>query len=205
MTQQVNLYLDGFEVPKVQMSANQMGLILCALVLVFVVASVFAEMRADTLKKRKNGLEASKLLKTQEVEAMTAELNALKADPMLERRVESLQRSVKAKQKLIALLGDSTGGNTKGFAQHLRGLAKHPVSGIWLTQISLANGGKDIGFSGVATKPENLPGFLQQIGQEKVFAGTQFEKLEMETASDESGESERLEFLIRTQVEESGR
>lgn len=204
MRQQINLYLDGFEVSKVEMSANKMGLIVGAFVLAFVAVSIFAEMRADALKTKSSRLAATKNVKTQEVEALTAELEALKASPVLERRAESLQRSVRAKQKLIVLLGESTGGNTKGFASYLRGLAKHPVSGIWLTQISLTNGGQDIGFAGITTKPENLPGFLQQIGQETPFAGRQFEKLEMESA-DGSDEGEKLQFLIRTRLEESRR
>lgn len=213
MRQQVNLYRDGFEVPKIEFSANTMAAIVGVIVLLFVAGSVVSEMRTESLKSKVRRMDLKNQSLTQDLESLNAQLDALKASPALERRAERLQRSVRAKQKLIALLGESTGGNTEGFASYLRGLAKHPVQGIWLTQIAFQNGGQDISFSGIATRPENLPGFLQRIGQEKPFAGRSFEKLEMTTAEDqeasEEGESkesvEKLEFQMQTRLEESAR
>lgn len=214
MRQEVNLYRDGFEVAKVEFSANKMAAVVGAVAMLFLVGSLFAEFRAERLKNEARRMESAKKALTEDLENKTAELEALKADAGLERKAARLQRSVRAKQKLIALLGESTGGNTEGFASYLRGLAKHPVQGIWLTRIAFQNGGQDISFSGIATRPENLPGFLQRIGQEPPFAGRSFEKLEMAAAEGQSepaeGEaevekSEKLEFQMQTRLGESKR
>lgn len=199
MRQQVNLYLDGFEIQKTRLSTNQIGLLaLVALVLSALVSGGIL-IRGEKLEAAKQALTAQKGQKETELEALALRLEEHRADSTLEREEAKLQRSVRAKQQLIALLGEKSSGVEQGFSAYLRGLSKHPIPGVWLTRIQLSNGGRDLGFSGITTRPENLPSFLQAIGREETFAGRQFETLSINADAGDEGEG-RLIFNVRTRL-----
>lgn len=174
MRQQVNLYLDGFELPKTRLSANQIGLLACVALVLSAAVSGALLLRGQKLQAVSQALGVEKSQMESELDALAARLDAHKADSALERRADRLQRSIRAKQQLIAMLGEKSKGAEYGFSEYLRGLSNQPIPGVWLTNIGISNGGDELNFAGITTRPENLPSFLQAIGREKAFTGRQF-------------------------------
>lgn len=198
MRQQINLYPDGFETPRVVLSAVQGGAIVGISILLMALISGSIALKGSQLKSEAAAVQARLDQRKSQIESLKAQLEARKPDPVLKNRVSSMERNIQAKQRLIALVSGSEGGNTDGFSAYLRGLSERPVPGLWLTEIQIQNGGTSIGFSGETTSPEKVPVFLKSLADKKSYFGHQFEKLQMSQVSSEEGELERVSFQIRS-------
>lgn len=202
MRQQVNLYVDGFETPRLVLSAAQgIALVVVSLVVMVLISGGMA-LRTGQLENKLAAGQRMVDAKQAETDQLQSQLDARKPDTVLQRKARSLEANVKAKQRLLSLLGKESGGNTDGFSGYLRALATNPVSGIWLTQIDVQNGGRVVNFSGMTTRPENVPVFIQSLGGGTAYAGRKFGNLKMsQSGSQEVGD--RLSFQIQSVGEEA--
>ena len=177
--QQVNLYQDELKKQKINYSAvmlTQLGVIL---ILVF---SLFAGFRYFQLQQHQTSLVAQqqkqKLLMA-DLQKIQAELSLRKKDASLVKRIMDRTKELANKQKVLGILSGDEFGNTTGFIEHISGLARQRIDGLWLTQIRLAEGGTDVSLQGTTSKSSLLPKYLQRLSAEKAFTGTEFESLVM--------------------------
>jgi len=108
------------------------------------------------------------------------ELSLRKKDTVLAKKIIVKTKELANKQKVLSILSRDEFGNTKGFIEHISGLARQRVEGLWLTKIRIADGGTDIALHGTTTKSALLPKYLQRLSAEKIFSGTEFQSLFME-------------------------
>ena len=177
--QQVNLYRDELKTQKLNYSA----LMLLQLSIIFIVVfSAVAGFRAFQLQQ----LQSNLVVKQQEQKVVMANLQNLQAefskrkkDMTLTKRTVEKTKELSNKQKVLGILSQDEFGNTKGFIEHISGLARQRIEGLWLTQIRIAGGGTDVALHGTTSKPALLPKYLQRLSAEKAFAGTEFQSLLM--------------------------
>ncbi|MCK5387010.1 MAG: hypothetical protein KAJ39_07480 [Gammaproteobacteria bacterium] len=177
--QQVNLYRDELKTQKLNYSA----LMLLQLSIIFIVVfSAVAGFRAFQLQQ----LQSNLVVKQQEQKVVMANLQNLQAefskrkkDMTLTKRIVEKTKELSNKQKVLGILSQDEFGNTKGFIEHISGLARQRIEGLWLTQIRIAGGGTDVALHGTTSKPALLPKYLQRLSAEKAFAGTEFQSLLM--------------------------
>jgi hypothetical protein len=62
-------------------------------------------------------------------------------------------------------------GDTRGYAEYFRALARQNVDGLWLTGVSIAGAGLDLGVRGRALDPALVPGFLGRLRNERIMQG----------------------------------
>lgn len=178
--QQVNLYRDELKTQKLNYSA----LMLLQLSIFFIVVfSAVAGFRAFQLQQ----LQSNLVVKQQEQKVVMANLQNLQAefskrkkDTTLTKRIVEKTKELSNKQKVLGILSQDEFGNTKGFIEHISGLARQRIEGLWLTQIRIAGGGTDVALHGTTSKPALLPKYLQRLSAEKAFAGTEFQSLLMQ-------------------------
>ena len=63
--------------------------------------------------------------------------------------------------------------------------AQHPPSGLWLSVISLREGGRHIPLQGRSQDQELLPQYLQRLGQSPVFSGRDFARFDVQRGDDQ--------------------
>ncbi len=123
---------------------------------------------------------------TAEQQALAGELNRLQAEkaqrentPELDRAIAGLKREVQFRRRLMNTIrpGESAAGD--GFAEHLAGLARQHIDGLWFTEIELRRGGEQMALLGQTRAPEYVPQYLQRLSRENVFAGHRFRVLRM--------------------------
>ena len=112
-----------------------------------------------------------------------------------ESKLSSLGRERDAKRRLLGLLSSESLGNTTGFSDHVAGLARRRVEGVWLRGIRIEAGGGELVLEGSALDPALVPRFLRGLGEEKAFLGSEFRSLRIERSSLEPG---RMDWTART-------
>ena len=177
--QQVNLYQDELKTQKLNYSA----LMLVQLCLIFIVVfSAVAGFRYFQLQQHQTSL--AEYLQKQKIamanlQKIQAELSLRKKDAALAKIIIEKTKELTNKQKVFGILSRDEFGNTKGFIEHISGLARQRIDGLWLTQIRIADGGTDVTLQGTTSKSSLLPKYLQRLSAEKAFTGTEFESLLM--------------------------
>lgn len=177
--QQVNFYRDDLKTQKLNYSASM--LLQLSIVLV-VVLSAFAGFRAFQIQQQQNALEVmqqKQKLAMADLQALQAELSTQVKDTSLTKQITQKTTELANKQKVLGILSKDEFGNTNGFIEHISGLARQRIDGLWLTKIRIAAGGTDVALRGTTSKPALLPKYLQRLSAEKVFVGTEFQSLLM--------------------------
>ena len=89
-------------------------------------------------------------------------------DASLQARVEALSVERVAKTHLLELLSNQSLGNTLGFSEPLTALARRRVTGLWLNEVRLRQGGQEVELAGSALSGELVPRLLQELSSEEV-------------------------------------
>lgn len=85
-------------------------------------------------------------------------------------------------RKVAALLQRGEIGNTAGYADYFRALARQNVAGLWLTGVSIVGAGNEIAVRGRALQPALVPAYIGRLGREPVLHGKSFASLQIEQA-----------------------
>lgn len=119
----------------------------------------------------------------QNIEAIRQQLPEGALDQNLEAEVAELNKKERATRQLLEALDLQRIGNVGGFSSFMEGLARRQMKGLWLTRISLDEGGGKIGLQGQTSKPETVPQLIQRLGEEEAFTGTKFDIFNLTNAS----------------------
>jgi len=177
--QQVNLYQEELRKQKVKFSAQMLVQTSSLLLAVLLLLSGFKYWQ---LKMHEQALVLQQQKQQQamaDLQAVQSELAKRTKDSSLEQQINDRTKELSNKQKVLSILSQDEFGNIKGFVDHVTGLARQRIDGLWLTQLRIASGGSNISLYGSTTTPSLLPKYLQQLSAEKAFSGTEFHSLLM--------------------------
>ena len=177
--QQVNLYQDELKRVKLNYSALMLMQLSIILLIVFSAAAGFRYFQLQQHQASLVEKQQKQKVAMAELQKIQAELSLRKKDAALAKRIMDKTKELSNKQKVVGILSRDEFGNTKGFIEHVSGLARQRIEGLWLTQIRIAGGGTNISLQGTTSKAELLPKYLQRLSAEKAFVGTEFQSLVM--------------------------
>lgn len=192
--QQVNLYQDELKTQKLNYSALMSVQISLILLVIFSLAAGF---RYFQLQQHQSSLvenQQKQKIAMADLQKLQTELSIRKKDTTLAKRILARTKELVNKQKVLSILSQDEFGNTEGFIEHISGLARQRIDGLWLTQIRIAGGGTDVALHGTTSKPALLPKYLQRLSSEKAFAGTEFQSLLMAI---QEKKKHRLDFSLQ--------
>jgi Tfp pilus assembly protein PilN len=86
----------------------------------------------------------------------------------LTRQAQQIQQSIQQKQQLLAYLRQQNNGQAPAYAAVMAHLAAIDPTGLWLTRFSL---GSSLQFQGVVRDSQQLPLWLQALGQQPQLQG----------------------------------
>lgn len=180
MKQQINLYQQELRKKKLKYSA---AMLMQLSLVVVVLAGVIAGYDYYRVAKQEAALAAEKQRQTvvmAELKQLEYDLSIRKHDLTLEQKLQERTRELENKKKVFNILSRDEFGNTRGFVDHVTGLARQRVDGLWLTQLYIGSGGSNIELHGTTSKSVLLPKYLQRLSAEKIFSGTEFKQLSMQ-------------------------
>lgn len=171
--QQVNLLDKRFREDETLLSPKR---IIQAWVVVLVLMALYSAYSYYDITE----LEKRAAIKQDEVDNVTQVLNKLESlTPQgtiesLEQEVEELKKEKERKLLVKDILRGTELGNITGFSRHMEGLARQIIPNLWLTSISIEDGGKSLAIAGSAIEPKLVPRYLQMLSNEQSFAGSEF-------------------------------
>lgn len=121
-----------------------------------------------------------------QLEAVRSQFVEPQLDTRLPEELSARERDNRELQRLIAHLQLLSSQRNAGFVAPLTALtAQHPPSGLWLSVISLREGGRHIRLQGRSQDQELLPQYLQRLGQSPVFSGRDFARFDVQRGDDQ--------------------
>ena len=117
-------------------------------------------------------------------EAALSALGSLQIDGAnptdLQARIQQLGAALTARERALTLLQDGAVGGTKGFSAQLAALARHPMEGLWLQQVTVSDLTGSLSLAGEAVDPDRVPRYLRALATEPVLTGLRFDSLVIE-------------------------
>ncbi len=177
MYQQINLYQTVLIKKSEPLQAKQALWILGALLICLLLIGAFIAKTKDDLQTESAELDQQQQVVTDNI----LELEALFPVPMpsglLLRKIDSLEKKLEGQRDVMEFFSGQNLGNNQSILETLDGLARHRSKGVWLRRISLLNGGRDVQLSGSAILAQQIPEYLQLLGEKKIFSGQVFSRL----------------------------
>jgi cell division protein FtsB len=128
-----------------------------------------------------------------QIDTLNARIAKLKNDSSLKGQIELLQDDIVFRRKLLASV-DPKKDKIINFAEHLTGLARQHIDGMWFTNIRLQDGGRQLALYGRTNQAELLPRYLRRLRAEKIFFGHNFNVFRMKVPEDRI---DLLDFELR--------
>jgi Tfp pilus assembly protein PilN len=137
----------------------------------------YSAWQVDRLQQAVGGLQHQQ----QAQQAMLSALGSLPGSgggaTDLQSRIQELDAELAMRERALALLQGATVGSTSGFSAELAALARHPMPGLWLRQITLSDLTGSMSLSGETMDPDRVPRYLHALGTERSLAGMRFDRL----------------------------
>jgi len=187
MSRQINLFNPAFEPRKNLLSAAGMaGAVGVAVVALGAAVAVVHVRTADLQAEADAG--ARRLEQAQgRLAEVTAEFAPRAPDPALAGLVAEAEGQRAALRRVADVIDHGELGNTQGYAEYFRALARQRVDGLWLTGVRIAGAGLDLGVQGRTLDPALVPGFLTRLRSEPVMQGKAVGSLQIRQAADLKG------------------
>ncbi|WP_296949795.1 PilN domain-containing protein [uncultured Massilia sp.] len=184
MSQQINLFNPGFEKQKNLLSANGMAVAAGMAALAMAGATWFAHVKTGALQAEAN--TGARLLDQSDkrLAEVTAGTAPAARDATLAGRIADAESQREALRRVAGVIERGELGNTQGYAEYFRALARQRVDGLWLTGVRIGGAGLDLGVQGRALDPALVPGFLARLRNEPVMQGKAVGSLRIGPAED---------------------
>ena len=168
MSQQINLFNPIFLKQKKHFSARTM--LQGMLVVVLGVVGVYALQvyQLGTLRTQERTMRAQAQQATQQL--ITA--SGGKTSKALEDEVKRAEAELRTTQEMSGAVEAEVATGNEGFSRYLAAFARQPVSGLWLTGLTVA--GDDLEVRGRALRPDLLPVFIRKLSREELLKGKGF-------------------------------
>lgn len=171
MSQQINLFNPGFQQQTALFSATTMLAACGVLVLGIAAMGAWGELRVVQMQAEANSVTHQLERAQQRLASVDAEFKPRQKDPALATQLLDAEQQHAALQHVAEVIGRGELGNTEGYAEYFRALARQSVDGLWLTGVSIGGAGREIGVQGRALDPALVPGFLTRLRREPVLQG----------------------------------
>ena len=195
MYQQINLYQPIFRRQQHVFSAFAMAKVIGIIAVALTLTYAYGIWQVS-------GLEAEVVLLEGREKAYAAQLarldptDAIQRREQLEDELRGLNETLLQRQKLVETLRDRPLGSVRGFSAQLIALARSHQEGLWLTRMVFSGASGELQLSGISLRPESIPKYLQQLGDEEAMHGQRFDTFEIER-QDGGG---RLHFRVSSRA-----
>ncbi|WP_312552941.1 PilN domain-containing protein [Massilia sp.] len=185
MSQQINLFNPIFLQQKKIFSSKTMAQALGVLTLGVAAMAVYGNVRVTALQRQADAGAAQLQQREARLAAVTAEFAPRQKDPLLAAEVQEAERQLGALREVSGVLQRGELGNTRGYAEYFRALARQHADGLWLTGLTINGAGSEIGVRGRALDPAAVPGYLTRLTREPILQGKGFGSLSISEGAKE--------------------
>jgi len=198
--QQINLFQSNLRSAHRQLPLQKAGYVLAVSVAVFTVITGIQWWLLNNKQNEKQLAQQQQKDILLEIKTISAEIARISDDSELKKNLIAKESELVNKQNILQVLSGQRFGNTNGFASHLTGLSRQHVKGMWLTNLSIHQGGEKLNLQGSTYSPEYVPRYLQNLSKEPSFKGVEFKTFLLQR----NLKTNRIDFDIRSNQKEAG-
>lgn len=171
MSQQINLFNPVFLRKEKYFSARTMAesltLILVALAAFFVYARHDVRSLEDVAAAAEHQLADARgrLIR------LGGALSPERRSKLLEAEVAKARSELSARQALLDSLHAQTSDDARGYSRFFAAFARRTLPGVWLTGLSVADGGDELEIRGRVLHPDLVPAYIRALNEEPVMRG----------------------------------
>lgn len=182
MSQQINLFNPAFLKRKQYFTATMMAQGLAAILAGVLMLAFYGQRRVAALEQQAKAGQATLEAREARKAKMAAELVPRKKSPDLALEIEKAEADQRSLREVTAILQRGEFGNTRGYSGYFRAFAHSRVNGLWLTEVTIAGAGHEIGLRGRALEPRLVPAYINGLTREPVLQGASFARLDIAVA-----------------------
>jgi hypothetical protein len=188
LSQQINLFNPIFLKQRKVFATVAMAEALAVLVAGILAVVIYGNRSVAALQKEANGGSELLAKKQAALARVQAEFAPRNASGELAQQVAQAEAQLHAMREVSGVLVRGELGNTGGFSEYFRALARQNGNGLWLTGVSIAGAGNDIEVRGKALEPTLVPGYIGRLAHEPVLRGKSFASLQISQAEPKKSE-----------------
>lgn len=200
MTQQINLYQSAVMIKTSPLAARR--LLLAVLIGIGLLLLGYGAVRWQLWRTEGYlaDIKAQEQLAQERIVDLQQSYSIRKYNEALAHQVVQLRAEKAVRLPLLTLLVDHSPDQFPGFSEHLSGLAREDLDGVWLREIALADGGHSLVLQGSALRAELVPRYVQRLSRQASFAGLEFASLVISRSEERK---EAVDFVLRSTLEEA--
>ena len=176
MSKQINLLAQAQAAPTLSALRALIGLgVMLAAFLGYAAVTWFETAQlGDTVTESNTQLAAEKTA----VKALEQKVGARPKLADITAQIDALKARTGESQELLNLLRSGT-GESEGYSGHLTTLARISEDGVWLTTVTIGNGGKAVSLAGRSLHHEPLLRYVRRLNEQFSARGVQFSAVEL--------------------------
>ncbi len=172
--QQINLYQAQLrkQKPLISFQHSATGIVALSFLLILFQSYKQYELASLEIQLKDTMLQLSE--KNGRLNTFKNSLPKVKKDLNLKSNLVLLEKKLISKKRVLDVLSGQKLGNTTGFSNQFKGLARQTINGLWLTKLHFLEGGSILDFQGKVQNPALVPQYLKALSSEQIFKGTEF-------------------------------
>jgi hypothetical protein len=198
MRQQINLYQAVLIDKPEPLQRRQVGLLLLGFAALLALISLFGYWQLHSAKQQLDVLQQQKSAVEQKVVALEQQYPERQKSALLAEEIKRAEEQLAGQERLLGYFSLRDKEEQKSVISIFEGLARHRAPGVWLRRIKLDVATDNIALAGSALRPEQVPGYLQSLGQKNVLGGQVFSRLTLTGLQERPGV---VEFSLASQAE----
>jgi Tfp pilus assembly protein PilN len=187
VSQQINLFNPIFLQQKKIFAAARMAQALGLLLAGIVALGLYGSGRVAAMQKEANGGARQLEKKQARLASVNGEFAPRQKSAQMEAELAEAEAQLAALHRVSGVIERGELGNTAGYSEYFKALARQNLEGLWLTGVSIGGAGNEIGVRGRAMDAALLPGYLGRLTHEKVLQGKAFGSLQISQAGPMKG------------------
>lgn len=177
MTQQINLFNPIFRKQKKYFSSTAMVQALAIICVACGLLAVDAGFRMQALTRQAAATDTLLAARQQRLTEVRVQFAPRKKSPTMTAEIAAAQQELTMLQNATVTVRQGGFGDTTGFSEYFRALARQSIEGLWLTELRISAGGSAIGIQGNALQAPLVPQYMGRLATEPVMKGKAFATL----------------------------
>lgn len=198
MRQQINLYQGALIDKPEPLQSRAAIVILVVIVICLALVGGFDYWQMSKQNTYIAQLQQQHKVDSERIMALAAQFPERAPSALLKNKVVRLEQEILGHRQALEFFSAQGRDSNELILTTLDGLASHRHPGVWLQRIALLRGGHEVELAGTAIKPEQVPEYLQLLGNKEIFAGRVFNHLQLSRLDDSA---EHVEFTLTSTAE----
>jgi hypothetical protein len=179
VSQQINLFNPIFLKQKKVFTAVAMAQALGVLLAGALMVAFYARHNVAALQREADSGRERLAQREQRLAKVKVEFSPRQKSAALDAEIAEAEARLKALRDVSGVLERGELGNTSGYAEYFKALARQNIAGVWLTGVSISGAGNELGVQGRALDPALVPAYLGRLTHEQVMRGKAFGSLKI--------------------------